>query len=267
MQPEVLNHDPTLKIDSDKTKIQENLNDSKHGLFNQYTCFLEDNNNKIQFITKHFYDSEMIVFSQIYPEGIKNSNTFFPDAYHRELVSTAFPSFDVPNGEFNETIGFLSFGNEGWGRLYGESYGKFENDQALIHQGLQSGPFLLFDTSGNSLVVSSANHHMVHQFSAPYSHDFNQTDKISNDGPSPRRIYVGMQGSVDEIPVNFELETLVSYSKCTKYDTISCGLDKWGDKLLRHNNNRRKLTKTESTDIIRDYIGYWTDKGAYIMLK
>ena len=139
---------------------------------------------------------------------------------------------------------------------------------------------MLFDTAGNSLVVSSANHHMVHQISAPYTHDLNRTNKASHNGhasietdlkpdlqtdsPEKRRIYMGMQGSVSEIPAGFELETLVSYSKCTRYDSVSCGLDSWGDKVLRHNNNRRKKSKTENTDIIRDYIGYWTDKGAYI---
>ena len=108
---------------------------------------------------------------------------------------------------------------------------------------------------------------MVHQISAPYSHNFSEiipTDFEQKDTDSKRRIYMGMQGSVDNIPVGFELETMLSYSKCSQFDTISCGLDRWGDKLLWHNNNRRKVSKTQEIDIIRDYIGYWTDKGAYI---
>ena len=104
-------------------------------------------------------------------------------------MSTAFPSFEVPNGDLNETIGFLSFGNEGWGRLYGESYGKFENDQALIHQGLQiSVAKRLLDARRKPyLAISHKNHEKPEKYT--FSHKQSRISKLARKLPSGPQTY------------------------------------------------------------------------------
>ena len=191
--------------------------------------------------------------------GIENAATYFPDENHRNLVSSAFPSFEIPKNRENSSFGYVSFGNVGWGRGYGQSYGYFKQNKALIHQGLQSGPLLLFQPNGLTIGISSASNHMVHSFSAPYQKI--EDWPIFENETEYRGIHLGLQSSVVEIPKNFELETILSFKECPEYKTIYCGLQHWGDRLLEHQN--KKKLKDYGNDLIRDYIGYWTDKGAY----
>ena len=70
-------------------------------------------------------------------------------------------------------------------------------------------------------------------------------------------IWFGLPGTVDTLPENgYDIETIISYSEHGFYE----GIQKWGE-ILRTRHGKG-LERRESDDTV-NYLGYWTDAGAY----
>jgi hypothetical protein len=109
-------------------------------------------------------------------------------------------------------------------------------------------PIVLFDNGNASageqsaIVVGTASHFMA------------SSHITSSDGQG--RINAGLLGSVQEVPKGFVSETLIVASM----HGVNAAVSDFGGALLR----RSGKNKTRPADFTSDYLGYYTDNGAYL---
>lgn len=70
-------------------------------------------------------------------------------------------------------------------------------------------------------------------------------------------LWFGLPGTTDNMPDDgFDIETVISYSDQGFYE----GVQKWGAELLKKHG---KDTSRRASDDTVNYLGYWTDNGAF----
>jgi hypothetical protein len=154
----------------------------KLGTFPPYTLISKEFNYK--YLIKKF------------PNGAKRTRSDDFDS-----VLSAFPSFDVKRPEIGYTdIGFLSFG----GMMAGDMEKTFGTWNAIsytndIQDGLAGGPLILFQPSGDTLVISQ----MTQFMSTSMQHERYFGGYLN----------FGVMSGVDTIPENFSADFLVYYSQ------------------------------------------------------
>ncbi|XP_055899050.1 uncharacterized protein LOC106071759 isoform X1 [Biomphalaria glabrata] len=151
-------------------------------------------------------------------------------------VISSFPSFQALS---NGGMGFLAYG----GDMAGYSDLKFGWWQygASLSTGISGGPLVIFDSASNAMVISP-----LSQFMAASSQFSQQYQQLS----------YGIMGLVDTVPQNYSIDFIVYYSD----KGINQAMIEWGKllkRVYRRNQNRRNYGTT------LNFMGYWTDNGAY----
>ncbi|XP_059175577.1 uncharacterized protein LOC131955455 [Physella acuta] len=176
-------------------------------------------------------DLPFIIFSQTYQNTA--TKTSAPDSKH---VISGFPTFRTTS---DADLGYVAYGGDmaGYSKL---SVGRY-NPLASITTGIEGGPLVLFDNSSNALVVSP-----MSQFMAAS----NQISLVRQE------LSYGIMGLVDSVPSNYSIDFIVYYSN----QGINQAMKGWGE-LLKFWYN--KNLEHRAYGITLNYMGYWTDNGAY----
>jgi hypothetical protein len=114
-----------------------------------------------------------------------------------------------------------------------------------LSYGVEGGPVVLHDIKLRALVISPLNNFMVGS----------QTQVQS----LPGEYACGLQGKVERVPAGFVHETLAFAGQGVRYTMYL-----WGDLLLHKYGKPR--TRPDA-DLPIQYLGYWTDNGAYYYYK
>lgn len=146
-------------------------------------------------------------------------------------------------------LGFLAFGGLMFGDMQ-KRIGRWNSEQVKkIESGLDSGPLVLFsNSSGDAIVLSSFSQFMA--ASAVYSE--------TKDGGMA--VTWGVMGTVTTIPAHFHLWTIASYSS----QGINKAISAWGEVLRQYYG---RGTEYRDSDMTNNYIGFYTDNGAYYYYK
>lgn len=194
----------------------------------------------IRIYTYSIYPVTKVLFRQIYPVGAVQTSKGILSL--KETIA-GFPSFQVKDPD--EKLGFLSYG----GDMFGNSdkvISTFNSQTNNINDGIEGGPFALFNKAGKAVVIS------------PY--DNFMAASLWHSEPEGGVISWGIMGGVNEIPANFSYNTLLMY-----YDGINNAFQAWGNTLQRQFGYSNWLERHNNVknDISLNYLGYWTDNGAY----
>jgi hypothetical protein len=235
--------DGTLKLTSfDK---QTNATNSI-GQFNSYIYLYtsQDGNYMFNTIISVFYSLAIegnvytdpsnvraITFTQTYITAASQTNTV------AQNVMSAFPSFDTSSSQLTTDLGYVNY----CGIFSGDRYGKYSGKNANIDfcsNGLESGPFLIFDEQTAAMV-------------SPVT-QFMSTSIVYN----KNSIDIGFMGGITEVPAYTVTETIIYFDDRGVTETIL----NWGDILLTVYEKPRENIYAEFTT---NYIGYNTDNGAY----
>ncbi|CAD5111385.1 unnamed protein product [Dimorphilus gyrociliatus] len=182
------------------------------------------------------YGGGVYQFQQTFPDGAKNSNAFGSNG-----VASTWPSFKVDKSA-EEELGFFAWGMDSFGDD-GKKFGLWgTNDTKRIASGLDSGPLLLMNKRGDTIVLSHSSQFMV--TSASYNLNSNGQGTVS----------WGILGSIKDIPAHFSSSVIMVFA-----DGPGKALRIWGDNLRGLYGKARK----PGPSFQNDYLGYWTDNGAY----
>ncbi|XP_071096504.1 uncharacterized protein [Haliotis cracherodii] len=177
---------------------------------------------------------DFVIFEQHYKEGALMTGTF----NHNEVISS-FPSFYITDNV--PDLGFLSYG----GIMVGDTdkkMGRWQKGQAMPNSGIDGGPLCIFNENRDAVVISPFNQFMA----GSVWHDRLTTDSVN----------WGIMGRIGRVPADFVYQTVVFYSA----QGINKAFEGWG-KLLR--TYHAKDQKMREADFTLNYLGYWTDGGAF----
>ncbi|XP_070576651.1 uncharacterized protein [Ptychodera flava] len=183
---------------------------------------------EIKTVVKTYSDLPLIVYEQNFPDTLEGTNIGFPDG-----VCTAFPAFKVEGQKGDR--GYMSYGGL---FLRDTKLGMFADGTTEINFGLYGGPLAIFDKTLNTMVISPFAEFMVGSVQL--------LDGVLN---------YGLIGSIDHIPASFRFRTAVYYGK-----GINEAILGFGDALMTKYGKQKHLMKSDFTV---NYLGYWTDNGAY----
>ncbi|XP_025087035.1 uncharacterized protein LOC112559815 isoform X2 [Pomacea canaliculata] len=173
----------------------------------------------------------LVVFQQRFINGTQRSSYGKVDD-----VISGFPSFQVP---LNQTdMGYLSY----QGDMFGSNFmiGRWDGYHVLLSGGIAGGPLALFDQGGNVIIIS------------PFSGFMSASRSMDE----YFRVRWGVMGGVDVVPTGYQYETIVYYG----YTGINQVFSEWGS-FMQFYYDKESIYR--QADLTLNYIGYWTDGGAY----
>lgn len=119
----------------------------------------------------------------------------------------------------------------------------WNGQSTIIHSGVHGGPVVIFNGTqqgeGDILVLSPFSRFMASSLSQ-----------------SNRTLEYGVMGSIVSIPANYNLPMIVFYS----LNGINDGVKEWGQTMQKAYN---RTNKYRLNDLSINYLGYYTDNGAY----
>ncbi|CAF1132035.1 unnamed protein product, partial [Didymodactylos carnosus] len=120
--------------------------------------------------------------------------------------------------------------------------GKWDTTTAFIKDGISGGPLVIFDQQNHVLVLSSFSEFM--------------STSLSHRGMAGGSIEFGVMGSIDPIPSNYTNSFIIYYGN----NGINDAVHNWGLTLRKYYN---KTDDDRLNDVTINYLGYYTDNGAY----
>jgi len=193
---------------------------------------------------KVYDQNQCIVFSQSFPKGAaglslpqRHVSDSAPEGVNGPVnttdVSTAFPNFAVSS--LDKSISYLSYqgcmAHPQRGRQLDNFYG-----------GTQAGvPLILFNEELQTTVISPLNH---------FANAVQVRSEMLEDS-----LACGLSGRVNEVPEGFAQETILFGG-----DGVNQTVYDWGSQLLAVGGKSRN---NSDKDLTANYIGYWTDNGAF----
>ncbi|ESO98786.1 hypothetical protein LOTGIDRAFT_231168 [Lottia gigantea] len=203
------------------------------GNYSAYDIHYKANETNI-IATVKSYASPNLLFQVQYVDGGNNTT-----GYNEWETICGFPGFEMDSDLLS--LGYLTFSNRNIDTVVSGRW----NKTAFIPDSLEgSGPVALFDHTGRTIVISQADNFMAAS---------TWRDKTNN------RLYWGIMGGVDQIPVNFTYQTTLSFDI-----SIRKGLCMWGFFLSSfiYYTTTAFTPRYRHADISRQYIGYWTSPGS-----
>ncbi|KAK7102674.1 uncharacterized protein [Littorina saxatilis] len=219
--------------------VKDSVQGSDHfGRYTLYNFQYQAASSRINTNIRVYEDRPFVYFSQNYETGAKGTQ-----AANVEHTISGFPSFRVQEVTTQkEPLGYLAYGGIHTGDT-GKQLGIFSPSGLNITDGLDFGPIALFDGSGDALVISPANNFM------------SVSNWVIKDGDTNTLSY-GIMGGVHTVPVQFGVEFLVYYCSLG----VNQAFEGWGGHLR---DRYGRTDKFVNDDLSINYLGYWTDNGAY----
>ncbi|BFZ04181.1 hypothetical protein BsWGS_07220 [Bradybaena similaris] len=177
-------------------------------------------------------DLPAAIFRQTYLSDAVNTSTSSSDN-----VISKFPSF-LLGGHRDVDLGYLAFAGNmaGYSSM---SRGRFVQT-ANFPTGIKGGPLVIFDNSSNVIVISPRSAFMA----------------ASSSIDPQRQVNWGIMGHVNHVPRGYSSEYIVYFSN----RGINQAIQGWGKYLT---TLYQKSRAPRDNDLTIQYLGYWTDNGAY----
>ncbi|ESO98847.1 hypothetical protein LOTGIDRAFT_158797 [Lottia gigantea] len=214
-------------------KIASTFMDNGYDSVGQYgkTCWrFEIESKYIDTCFKQYMEpTPFIIFEQHYLNDTENTASIDYD-----YTIAGFPAFTAPP---TGKLGYLHYA----GSMTGDSDKSFGiwQEKAKMLTGVAGGPLVLFDKDADDCLILSP----LNQFMAASS---------LFDG---QNYSTGVLGGVNFVPKDFVLQTVLFYGK-----GINHAMSDWGLLLTQYYGKDDSYRKS---DLTLNYIGYWTDGGAY----
>ncbi|OWF39492.1 uncharacterized protein LOC110464957 [Mizuhopecten yessoensis] len=231
---------------------------NKHDDFGQYDCtsfrlrasgdYLFD-----IYFKEYAYPSKFYIYELVYVNATPGTQA--PDCHpppwppvpgfetcYNSTVG-AFPSFQVvqPNG--SPPLGYMTFADKMMGDV-GKNFGAWGASTPKIADGMLSGPVAIFDQTGTTLLLSSADNFM--------------TSSVWHQDSPGGRVNWGVMGGVNLIPAGYSVRTIL-----VPAEGVNTAFETWG-LILRschqHDGTRQRIYAADTTI---SHLGYWTDNGAF----
>ncbi|XP_033764085.1 uncharacterized protein LOC117345186 [Pecten maximus] len=155
----------------------------------------------------------------------------------------AFPSFQVAQQTGSPPLGYMTFADKMMGDV-GKNFGPWGSTTPKIADGMLSGPLAIFDETGTTLLLSSADNFMA--------------SSVWHQESPGGRVNWGVMGGVDSIPAGYSVRTILVPAQ-----GINTAFEYWG-LILRschqHDGTRQRIYSADTTI---SHLGYWTDNGAF----
>jgi len=230
-----LHNYPDLKVVKEtKKSIGKDHTFGEHTIYQTtYASSNEDDNT--QMVTTARVYEQHIIFSQFFPNGANNTATG-----DKEKVLSIFPSFAVGTSTVTGQRGYLQY----TGDMVGSNFhiGIWDDKTKDISSGITgTGPICVFQESRHLAVVFS-----------PFSNAMAANQVYSNN-----ILDYGIMGNVTNIPVGYEISTIVSFAE----GGVNNAMMTWGDVLLQQYEKERDAAWEK--DYALQYLGYSTDNGAF----
>ncbi|XP_071096650.1 uncharacterized protein [Haliotis cracherodii] len=178
-----------------------------------------------------------MLFKQRYTNGANNTAT------NSNYTISGFPGFEIQAS--TPPLGYLNYA----GNMFGQTHlhiGQWGPSSFNIMDGVRGGPLALFDRvkTANTLIVSPASQFMS-------SSIWRQDASTGGDN-----VYWGTMGGVENVPVDVENSFILFCGN----QGINKAFVSWGQILQKWYGRTDQYVKS---DFIVNYLGYWTDNGAY----
>ncbi|XP_076450230.1 uncharacterized protein LOC143286522 [Babylonia areolata] len=175
--------------------------------------------------------SGAVVFQQHFPDGTNNS------AREVDNVISGFPSFQVPREEVD--LSYLAYQGNGRGGI-GVVVDRWQTHTLNLSGGIEGGPLAVFDQNQGVCII------------APFSQFMTSSRAKDEKGC----VNWGVMGGVGAVPKDFLQETMVFCGTSGINEVFA----DWGKFMRQY---YEKDEKYRNTDLTVNYLGYWTDAGAY----
>ncbi|KAK6972802.1 hypothetical protein BgiMline_023964 [Biomphalaria glabrata] len=178
-------------------------------------------------------DLPLAIFSQTYLQNWTGTSAQDPN-----YVTSGFPTFKTGSAS-DVDLGYLAYGGDMSGYT-GLNMGSW-SFTSYFETGTGGGPLVLFDNASNAMVISP-----MSQFMSASSHVSLTQQQVS----------YGVLGLVDTIPSGYQVDFLVYFDD----RGINQAVREWGA-FLQFYYDKVKFNRLKSLTL--NYLGYWTDNGAY----
>ena len=133
-----------------------------------------------------YLNQSFVRFKQKFPFGVENTQR------NSTVVASSFPSFYI-----NSNFGFLSYGGDMTGDT-DRKMGVWNGLPGQINDGMQGGPLILFQSNGESLILSPMSNFMSASMEyVPLKGGY---------------INFGVMGAAEFIPKDYEVDFIVYFS-------------------------------------------------------
>ncbi|XP_046547851.1 uncharacterized protein LOC124257766 [Haliotis rubra] len=179
-----------------------------------------------------------MLFKQRYINGANNTAS-----NSTAFTISGFPGFLIQ--ESTIPLGYLSYGGLMFGFM-GLMAGQWGPSSFKIDDGIEGGPLALFDKvkTANTLIISPASRFM------------SSSIWRQNSSTGGNKVYWGTMGGVEDVPVGVETSIILFCGN----QGINKAMVSWGQ-ILKHWFGR--TDQYVKSDFTINYLGYWTDNGAY----
>ncbi|CAF3069093.1 unnamed protein product [Rotaria sp. Silwood2] len=159
-----------------------------------------------------------------------------------DQVQTVFPSFYIEKIDKDDHRAYFTFGGMMMGDLEKHA-GTWDSTTRFIKNGISGGPIIIFNSSeyghGDSIIIS------------PFSQFMSTSLSININ-----ILEYGYIGSIKSIPINSSNSLIIYYSS----NGINQLMEQWGITMQKSFN---RTNKYRLNDLTINYLGYYTDNGAY----
>ncbi|CAG5116367.1 unnamed protein product, partial [Candidula unifasciata] len=226
--------DKTLKI----TYSNTSQGSDPFGPWRSYSFIYQFGDSYVNATIQTYTDPSLpaAIFHQQYLRDTENTST-----NSANNVISKFPSF-LLGGQRGVDLGYLAFGGNmaGYSSM---SRGRFVQN-ASFPTGIQGGPLVIFDESSNAIVISPKSAFMA----------------ASSSIDAQKQVNWGIMGEVNQVPSGYSSQYIVFFSN----KGINQAIQGWGKYLT---TLYQKSRDPRDNDLTIQYVGYWTDNGAYYYYK
>ncbi|KAH9500569.1 hypothetical protein Btru_072292 [Bulinus truncatus] len=189
-------------------------------------------------VSRHISRNEMSALLSVTKFHTYLQNWTGTSAQDPQYVISGFPTFKTGPAS-GVDLGYLGYGSDFSG-YSGLDIGRWSMT-SYFETGTGGGPLVIFDNSSNAMVVS------------PLSQFMATSNNVSF---MQQQVSYGILGLVDTVPAGFQVDFIVYFSD----RGINQAVTEWGQFLQFYYD---KLPYRRISSLTLNYMGYWTDNGAY----
>ncbi|XP_048777941.2 uncharacterized protein LOC125681766 isoform X2 [Ostrea edulis] len=219
--------------------------------YTKFTYIVPAQGNIVEAWIKDYSPKPFVTFELLYVDGMNGTRstdcppvTYPPTGTFLRCfnqTSAGFPSFQVQAA--SKTLGYLNLGGKMVGD-YNKQLGIFGANTPKMTDGMAGGPLAVFDTDGNTILISPYDNFMV--------------TSMWHDKAPGGTINWGIMGGVDSIPKTYYVKTVAVAAS-----GINKAFQEYGSLLKLLYKTETERQRFQAKDVSLNFLGYWTDNGAY----
>ncbi|KAK6165977.1 hypothetical protein SNE40_022776 [Patella caerulea] len=206
------------------------------GDFETATWYLGVDDNVVALGYKVYDKKNYVILQQHFLNKTSGTSTG-----NKDLLISTFPAVMIDDTMAGE-LGYIAYSGTQYGST-GMEIGTWAPGKVNMNTGTAGGPTIFFDKKDNVVII------------APFS-EFMSASTYLDTTQQPNRLSWGIMGGVMEIPEDFMAQFMVFYSP----NGINKAFEEWGSLMKDFYGKDPSYRKADMTI---NYLGYYTDNGAY----